>query len=374
MPKKRKSYEDLAAEILGYWKKFEGDDEQEKIGRALQDLLDIADKLCKERNWQQAQECCEMGLELLCAIWNPGYRMDRRFAEAVAQLYLGAVYVGQAKLDTAADYYQASTVNFSATGINLYESIAWLSLGKVRRVGENWVKSLWAYQRGLNIILGQEFTSCRSAKVDQLQELVEQEIQGVNSEIEENLRGAPRVVTMPFDRQREARKAMETVVIPVVSQIAAGEPMWTGEAIMAHILDESNIIDEISLDEEHAKEASFALEVKGESMIDAGINNGDYVFIRAQRVADSGEIAAVMVMHSADEAETTLKKFYREENHVRLQPMNSREKPLIVVPLQEDRDSIETYYKGKGIKVEIIQDADMAIVGKVVAVWRAVAS
>ncbi len=70
----------------------------------------------------------------------------------------------------------------------------------------------------------------------------------------------------------------------------------------------------------------FALEVTGESMIDAQIADGDYVVVRKQRTARDGQI----VVAQTDEGDATLKRFYLERNRIRLEPANSTMKPIYV--------------------------------------------
>ncbi|MNL66364.1 LexA repressor [compost metagenome] len=70
----------------------------------------------------------------------------------------------------------------------------------------------------------------------------------------------------------------------------------------------------------------FMLSVEGESMIDAGIHNGDYVIVRQQQTAHNGEIVVAMT----EEDEATVKRFYKEKDHIRLQPENSAMEPIRV--------------------------------------------
>ena len=70
------------------------------------------------------------------------------------------------------------------------------------------------------------------------------------------------------------------------------------------------------------------LTVKGESMIEAGIFDGDYILVRQQNVADNGQMVVAMV--DGFESEATVKTFYREDGHIRLQPENSTMSPIIV--------------------------------------------
>ncbi|WP_442956971.1 transcriptional repressor LexA [Planococcus sp. MB-3u-03] len=70
----------------------------------------------------------------------------------------------------------------------------------------------------------------------------------------------------------------------------------------------------------------FMLEIMGESMIEAGILNGDYVVVKQQQTADNGDIVVAMT----EENEATVKRFFREDNYFRLQPENSSMDPIIV--------------------------------------------
>lgn len=105
-----------------------------------------------------------------------------------------------------------------------------------------------------------------------------------------------------------------TVSLPLVGRVAAGLP----------ILAEQNIEDTFTLPTEIATDSSsFILEVHGESMINAGIYNGDYIVVREQKSAMNGEIVVAMI-----EGEATVKTFYKERGRVRLQPENDTMEPI----------------------------------------------
>lgn len=113
------------------------------------------------------------------------------------------------------------------------------------------------------------------------------------------------------------------VRVPVIGQIAAGLPIPVMDEI---IPDETTEQLEISGDLVGTKnEGLFALRVKGLSMIDALINDGDIVILRHQETCENGETVAVWLR---DEKETTLKRLYREGNQVRLQPANATMDPI----------------------------------------------
>jgi repressor LexA len=118
-------------------------------------------------------------------------------------------------------------------------------------------------------------------------------------------------------------------MVPVVGQVAAGQPILASE----------NIEQTMSLPAEMADEATFILRVRGESMIEAGIMDGDFVVVRQQQTANNGEIVVAMI-----DDEATVKTFFREPDRIRLQPENSSMEP--------------------------IYSRDVSILGKVVALFR----
>ena len=126
-------------------------------------------------------------------------------------------------------------------------------------------------------------------------------------------------------------QGFENVVsLPLVGDVAAGTP----------ILAEENITDTISLPVDIVGDsASFLLSVHGDSMIEAGINDGDYIVVREQSTANNGDIVVALIDDGA-----TVKRFYRERDHIRLQPENSSMDPILVT--------------------------ECSIVGKVVALFR----
>jgi repressor LexA len=108
-------------------------------------------------------------------------------------------------------------------------------------------------------------------------------------------------------------------LLPLVGEIAAGGPLLAEENIEAHLA----VPEPLS----HGGE-EFLLRVKGESMVEAGILEGDYVVVRRQQTARNGDI--VVALAGADEAadEATVKRFFREDGRIRLQPENSSMEPL----------------------------------------------
>jgi repressor LexA len=114
--------------------------------------------------------------------------------------------------------------------------------------------------------------------------------------------------------QQGVQSIVGSTGLPVVGQVAAGAP----------ILAEENIEDYVQVPAEAGGESGqFILKVRGESMIDAGILEGDFVVVRKQETAADGEIIVARVGEEA-----TVKRFFREADHIRLQPENATMEPI----------------------------------------------
>jgi repressor LexA len=128
----------------------------------------------------------------------------------------------------------------------------------------------------------------------------------------------PRTIEILDDSFQMLRREM--VNVPIVGTVAAGQP----------ILAEQNIDSYFPVPAEYMpNEQSFMLRVKGESMVNVGIMDGDRVLVRQQSVADNGDIVVALVEDSA-----TVKTFYKENGHYRLQPENDTMDPIIVEDCQ----------------------------------------
>ena len=115
----------------------------------------------------------------------------------------------------------------------------------------------------------------------------------------------------------EVGRLANVVMVPVLGTIAAGVPITAIENLDGYI-------GFIPRSGHHDKDL-FALRVKGDSMINAGIFSGDIVIVEQTPVADNGQIVAAMV-----DGEATVKRFYKEKGHFRLQPENPSMEPIIV--------------------------------------------
>jgi repressor LexA len=126
----------------------------------------------------------------------------------------------------------------------------------------------------------------------------------------------PRAIEL-VGRKREG-SAADTPVLPLLGRIAAGGPL----------LAEESVEDEIAVPEPLGRNADFLLRVKGDSMIEAGILDGDVVVVRRQDEARDGEIVVALVGEDESADEATVKTFHRDGGRVRLQPENSALEPI----------------------------------------------
>jgi repressor LexA len=121
----------------------------------------------------------------------------------------------------------------------------------------------------------------------------------------------PRAIELLVDK---AKKAMAPAGLPLVGQVAAGQPILAEENIEEYL----EVPDVIG-----GETGDYILRVKGDSMIGAGILEDDFVVVRPAQVADDGEIVVALI-----DDEATVKSFYREKDKIRLEPANEAYKPI----------------------------------------------
>jgi repressor LexA len=122
------------------------------------------------------------------------------------------------------------------------------------------------------------------------------------------------VLLPPKGRLKQAMSVNTGMVLPLLGRIAAGQPI---EAIERP--------ETISLADFVRSKEAFVLEVRGDSMQDEAILDGDYVLVEKTKIAHNGDIVVALVENN----DATLKRFYREGDNIRLQPSNSKMKPIV---------------------------------------------
>ncbi|MGM9988957.1 MAG: transcriptional repressor LexA [Bacillaceae bacterium] len=130
----------------------------------------------------------------------------------------------------------------------------------------------------------------------------------------------PRAIEIldPLEKEYENVAKQQAIHVPLIGKVTAGLPITAVENVEEFF----PIPNSFSTD---AKDM-FILEISGESMINAGILDGDYVIVRQQSTATNGDIVVAMTTDN----EATVKRFYKEKNHFRLQPENDHLEPIIL--------------------------------------------
>lgn len=124
----------------------------------------------------------------------------------------------------------------------------------------------------------------------------------------------PRAIEIMDEQFNLTRR--EVVNVPLIGSVAAGQPLLTVENIESYFPMPSEMMP---------NQEAFMLKIKGNSMINAGIFDGDNVLVQRQPTANNGEIVVALVEDSA-----TVKTFYKEDGYVRLQPENDAMEPIIL--------------------------------------------
>ena len=128
----------------------------------------------------------------------------------------------------------------------------------------------------------------------------------------------PRAIEIVDDNFNLVRR--ETVNVPIIGKVAAGQPILAVENVEGYFPIPSEYMP---------NNKTFMLVVQGDSMVNAGIFNGDYVVVEQQPTAENGQKVVALVDDSA-----TVKTFYKEDGYIRLQPENDAMEPIIVEPDQ----------------------------------------
>ena len=126
----------------------------------------------------------------------------------------------------------------------------------------------------------------------------------------------PRAIEIVDDNFNLVRR--ETVNVPIIGKVAAGQPLLAVENVEGYFPIPSEYMP---------NNKTFMLVVQGDSMINAGIFNGDYVVVEQQPTAENGQKVVALIDDSA-----TVKTFYKEDGYIRLQPENDSMEPIIVEP------------------------------------------
>lgn len=125
----------------------------------------------------------------------------------------------------------------------------------------------------------------------------------------------PRAIEILSEDVASSHFALSVARVPLIGKVTAGVPITATENIEDYFPLPSHYVGDNNV---------FMLSVIGDSMIDAGIHDGDYVIVKQQQTADNGDIVVAMT----EDDEATVKRFYKERDHIRLQPENPALEPI----------------------------------------------
>ena len=319
------------------------------ISEALLGFNKRANEYRRNNRFAEAEDLCHRSLKFAqdtsLAKFNDITR-DASYAEGVVLMHLGVTFLSQRKLDKAVDCFERAAVKFHDISKRKGAGIAWMALGETHALRCDWECTVASYQKCLSV-LGANHP--------------DQDIRELRTRIEIKLDDA--LDTLSADCTPDGVTPGPAMVdpIPVAGIIAAGSAM---------VLRPDPSREFVGIDPHYAGNVDFALRVQGTSMINAGIKDKDLVLIEKQDYASDGDIAVVTVTGSYDDPVATLKRFYKKENHWRLEPENDTQETIVVVRKPSDEDTVRRLYQDQKKIVEMICPGIVTIEGKVVGVLR----
>jgi SOS-response transcriptional repressor LexA len=281
---------------------------------------ELADIARRQMNWQLAHDLCKQSLAL-CS--EPS--IDVQYCRAMALIYLGAFYQSTGDLENAEGCYRQSADIFSITGDedSLWnEAVARYALGLLAQGTRDWDQAQKFYSQSLHCF---QFLSEKGVDVHSPERLIKESMSRLD-----------------FLRQQKQETPELVNSVPIIGTTAAGNPIPAIEVMPEDMFWERVHLSDRNLNFKVKKvlgigkgvtlelrpgSTYFALKVKGDSMIDAGIEDGDYVICRRQPSADPGEIIVVRI--NLDES--TVKRFDRQGKNILLKAENPGYKPQVQI-------------------------------------------
>jgi tetratricopeptide (TPR) repeat protein len=347
------------------------------IGKALYDLCDMADSFRCQEAWEEALECCRRGHKLINEMARRTSRnIDIDYCEGIVLLYEGTIYLSQGKNQAAEDCFRRSADTYSRIDLR-NEGIAWLGLGITLDSKGDLARALEAYQLSLNAfndILSDRRRSIRIEAVSRLERTRDR----LQLDLEKRMK------SRGSKQQKRISKTTPLLrLIPLCDgEAAAGKPLTIRDNIEGYISatefqigDEAFTLEVIqgTGSDPHISGINFAVKVKGDSM-EPVIQNGEYVLVSRQADVDNGTIAVVRFRKDvgSEETEVTVKEYYKEKDHLLLQPKNVDAEWFVIVEKDEDENTVKARYQKQlqAGKLEIFIDPDPQIEGKVVGILK----
>lgn len=334
------------------------------LGNAVCEICRRADHYRRNKRWADARDCCNRGQRIARKLRSSTGTAVFRFTDGFLRMQLGAISVSQGELTQARNWFQEAAKLFRGCNRHHCEGVAWMAVGEASALAKDWELAITGFENSLTALNALWSTHSITGE---LRECVRNRLSETQSGLVSSIRKTP-----PVDGAEDPDSPLPVRLrIPILGTVGAG----TG-----HIA-KQNIEGYLELGQEHARGAKFALRVEGHSMIEEGILEGDLALIRESARVDSGTIAAIVVPESLPEG--TLKRYFREKDHHRLEPANDDEPTLLVIPERttttpDDRDLdqgqrrveriVKSYNRtGKTVKT---YSGEIRIVGKLVGVFR----
>jgi SOS-response transcriptional repressor LexA len=296
-------------------------------------LLERIENNCETETWLSVAEHSKQ-LQHLAQGWDYKYvsDSDRAYRQAIVDTIQGALCLSKNEFDQAIGYFCDAQGSSRMAHAWHGEGIALLAQGIAHQhknksadaqVKPDWSPALRALESSLRIFQAHE---------DSLQVQARERLIEINALLHPN--SPDKSIPPQAHKRRPSPEMSKGEPIPIVARIAAGEPILAEENIEKHIIVDADI----------AEKVTFGLEVRGYSMIDAGILDGDLVLIeKREDEPPNGYIAAVTMTEM--DVEGTLKRFYREQDHVRLDPANDDCPILIAIPGSISAEIIRLRYE-----------------------------
>lgn len=256
--------------------------------------------------------------------------IDTDYVRGIVQVYRGTIHLSLCEFESAIEYFSTGQRLFAAAKARREEAISFLALGIVYQQQRELGAEPEALTTGLTML------QCSLSLLRELEDNLRFDARDRLASIRELLEKVAdtKKPPAPFPTLWLPAPQVQGKKIPIVARIAAGEA----------ILAEENIEDYADVEDEIADRVDFGLRVKGDSMIGAAILDGDIILMKkTEDPPPNGQIVAVIINQMDPEA--TLKRFYRERDHVRLEPANDSYPLIIVKPNSLSEAEIRERYK-----------------------------
>jgi len=326
------------------------------LEEALVGLCQEVDKLRRDGDWDSANECCETGRRMVRQLCDSTSVVTSRFGEGFILMQLGTICLTCQKLEPTVECFRQAMIQFQSCNRRRSQSVAWMAIGQTHWLTEEWEKAMNAFQQSLNLLKSLRPTDHTTIE---FKERVEKKLEQAQSAFFASIanKGRP-----PIGRQPSISHTPIPRPIPIVGTIAAGTGLDAQQDIEGYL----------QLSPEYAHDADFAVRVQGHSMIEDGVLERDLALIREQPIVENGTTAAVLILSEGQaEVEGTLKHYYKESDHHRLEPRNASEPTIVVIPVQADVDRITAHYRQQGKQI-LVRVGEARVLGKLVGIFREV--